>query len=803
MPDLKENPFLESGETFRQLAENISDAFWIRSPDMSTVHYVSPAFERIWGRPVATLYTHPERWPDFIHAEDRGRVLAAFATLVGEATSVEIEYRILRPDGEIRWVHVRGFPIRDGNAALLRHAGIVTDITARKHAEQERQQLQDAVVSVAAGVSGESGAASFERLALNLAKALGAQAAFVARWLPSRPPTARTIAAVIEGSVVGNFDFLITDSPCEALAAGSTCIVSGPSASLFPDSPVLTDLAAHCAVGHCLNSSSGQLLGLLFVLFRGPATPVNYSASTLQIFAARAASELERQNTDAQVREQAALLDVAHDAIQVRDLDGRILYWNKGAERLFGWTSAEALGRDSVELMYTHPARFDQAHADLIAKGEWQGEIDKRTKDGRDLIVEARWTLVRDATGAPTSVLAINTDITSKKRVELQFLRAQRMEGIGTLAAGIAHDLNNVLAPILMSIEMLKGAVATDEDRTLLATLDGSAQRGAELVKQVLSYARGVEGQRVPVNPLQVMRELVQVMRDTFPKSIEVRFAPAMDLWTMIGDPSQIQQVCLNLCVNGRDAMPHGGVLAIAMRNVVLDERDAPMSPDARPGAFVMVEVADNGTGIADDTRDRIFEPFFTTRELGKGTGLGLSTTLAIVRSHGGFIRLDSEVGKGTTFGVYLPATATETIRADGAAAPAGPPRGDGELVLVVDDEEAIRTVAKRLLERNGYRVLTACNGAEALVVYAAHGHDVAVVLTDMAMPGMDGLALVKALKALAPQVRILGTSGLTSVRELGLPAEDFLPKPYTAATMLRALHRIVHRSPSEAEAAL
>jgi CheY-like chemotaxis protein len=213
--------------------------------------------------------------------------------------------------------------------------------------------------------------------------------------------------------------------------------------------------------------------------------------------------------------------------------------------------------------------------------------------------------------------------------------------------------------------------------------------------------------------------------------------------------------------------------------------------------------VADNGTGIADGTRDRIFEPFFTTRELGKGTGLGLSTTLAIVRSHGGFIHLYTEVGKGSTFSVYLPATATETIRADSAAAPAGPPRGGGELVLVVDDEEAIRTVATRLLERSGYRVLTACNGADALAVYAAHGHDIAVVLTDMAMPGMDGPALVKALQALAPQVRILGTSGLTNVRELGLPAEDFLPKPYTAATMLRAIHRIVHRSASEAAAAL
>ena len=795
--DLTRHAFRESDETFRQLAENLSDAFWIRSPDMRTVHYVSPAFERIWGRPVSSLYDHPERWSDYLHPDDRERVTGAFGGMVGDARSLDIEFRIVRPDGEVRWVHSRGFQVLDGSNAVCRLAGIVTDITDRKHAEAEQVRLHDAVVRVAAGVSGATGVAFFHQLAASMAQALGAQAAFVARWLPSQPTTARTIAAWIDGVAVADTDFLIATSPCEALLTQESCVVSGALARQFPDAPLLTDIGADTVVAHALHTSSKQPLGLLLLMFREPLLDVAFTVSTLQIFAARAASELERQQTDAQVREQAALLDVAHDAIQVRDLDGRILYWNKGSERLFGWTAAEVIGKETVGLLYKDPTNFDDAHASLVARGEWHGEVTKQTRDGREITIDARWTLVRDTLGRPTSILAINTDVTARKRLESQFLRAQRMEGIGTLAGGIAHDLNNVLAPILMSIDMLKGVVAGDQNQALIATLDASAQRGAELVKQVLSYARGVDGRRIPVNMLLVVRDLLQVIRDTFPKSIEVLFTPPAELWTIRGDPSQMQQVLLNLCVNARDAMPEGGTLTIAIRDVVLDKHDAQLIPEARPGSFVMVRVADNGTGIPADIRDRIFEPFFTTREIGKGTGLGLSTTHAIVHSHRGFIQVYSEVGKGTTFNVYLPAPTTRAVETVAAVESVGPPTGHGELILIVDDEEAIRRVGRRLLERFGYRVITAKDGADALVVYAAHRPDVRLVLTDMAMPVMDGPALVAALRAVDPFIHVVGSSGLAPAA--GVPGmEHFVSKPYAAAAMLQTLHDALHHIPSQ-----
>jgi PAS domain S-box-containing protein len=476
----------------------------------------------------------------------------------------------------------------------------------------------------------------------------------------------------------------------------------------------------------------------------------------------------------------------------VRDLDGRIVYWNKGAERTFGWTAEEAVGRVSITLLARDVPLFEAAQAILLATGEWQGELAARTRDGRDITVEVHWTLVRDAAGAPKSILAISTDVSEKKTMEAHFLRAQRMEGIGTLAGGIAHDLNNVLAPILLSVEMLRDMVRNADDLRVLATLNDSAQRGADLVKQVLSFARGVEGVRIPVNPLQLMRDVRTFMRDAFPPTIDVHVTPAEGLWTVTGDPTQLHQVLLNLCVNARDAMTGPGKLTIAMKNVVRDEAYTRTHHDARAGSYVMVTVTDTGTGIPPAVRDRIFEPFFTTKEFGKGTGLGLSTTLAIVRSHGGFIDVESEVGRGTTFTLHLPADPAHVAEALERSRQTNMPRGHGELVLVVDDELAIRTIVGRTLERFGYRVLLAANGAEALERYGEHGDAIAVMLTDMAMPVLDGPATIAVLRNVAPRLRIIGSSGFASRDGGGVAAVDirhFVAKPYTAEALLQALH--------------
>lgn len=503
----------------------------------------------------------------------------------------------------------------------------------------------------------------------------------------------------------------------------------------------------------------------------------------------------EERRTEETLLEQATLLDSAQDAILVRDLEDRVQFWNKGAERLYGWTAEEARGRQAAALLYRDPSELAAATRTTLAKGEWVGELHQMNRDGVQLIVESRWTLLRDAGGSPKSIMAINTDITRRKQLEQQFLRAQRMESIGTLAGGIAHDLNNVLSPILMSIELLRLEVRDERNLGILSTVEGAAKRGAALVKQVLSFAQGVSGQKVEVRMGVLVHEIEKIVNDTFLKHIEVKAEVVTGLWTVTGDPTQLHQVLLNLCVNARDAMPNGGRLTLSAANQMLDEPYAAMNIDARPGPHVVLTVEDSGVGMPADVMDRIFEPFFTTKELGKGTGLGLSTTMAIVKSHGGFVRVYSEPGMGTTFRVYLPAqcgTGAET------AAETEPelPRGKGELVLLVDDESAVRDITKQTLEAFGYRVLLASDGTEATAIYAERQADIALVLTDMMMPMMDGPTTIQVLMRMNPAVKVVAASGLKVnamvARATAAGVRHFLPKPYTAETLLRLIQEVL-----------
>lgn len=500
----------------------------------------------------------------------------------------------------------------------------------------------------------------------------------------------------------------------------------------------------------------------------------------------------ERKRAEEQIKEQAALLDQAQDAILVRDLDQNILFWNKGAEKIYGWSSEEVLGKNAGELLFKERSvQFEAARLAIIQHGEWNGEMRQVRRDGREIIVESRWTLVRDEQGNPKSILIINTDVTEKKRMESQFLRAQRMESIGTLAGGIAHDLNNVLSPILMAIDMLQLRVTDENSKKWFEVMRANAERGGSMVRQVLSFARGVEGERVALQPKHLIKEIVKILRETLPKSIEINFQIPNDIWLISADATQMHQVLMNLCVNARDAMPEGGSISIKVENIFVDENYARMHIEAKPGRFVVITVSDTGPGMTAEVQSRIFEPFFTTKEMTKGTGLGLSTALTIVKSHGGFINVYSELHKGSQFSVYLPALdMPDTI--DSAAAQTDLPLGNGELILVVDDEESIREITRGTLETFGYTVLTASDGTEALALYADKKNEIAVVLTDMVMPFMDGPATIRALQRMNPKVRIIAASGLGTGHRAGEGTLDgvsvFLNKPYTAEKLLKTL---------------
>jgi nitrogen-specific signal transduction histidine kinase/ActR/RegA family two-component response regulator len=407
--------------------------------------------------------------------------------------------------------------------------------------------------------------------------------------------------------------------------------------------------------------------------------------------------------------------------------------------------------------------------------------------------------LVRDSEGKPESILTLNTDLTEKKKLEAHSLRTQRLEGIGTLASGVAHDLNNILAPILMAVPMLRWGLTPEEAEKMISTVEMSAQRGAELVKQLLTFGRGVEGKRVLIQAKHLVKDMVKIAQQTFPKAISVKSKVPADLWPILVDATQLHQVLLNLCVNARDAMPTGGTLLVHLENIRLDEQYVSMNPEAAPGPYVRLRVSDTGTGIPPEIIHKIFEPFFTTKELGKGTGLGLSTVLGIVKSHGGFLEVHSQGGRGTTFEVYLPATPEERIEADQPTVTLALD-GHGECILVVDDEPMIREVTQKTLEKHGYRVLLAEDGVEALALYAQHRDEINAVMTDIAMPWLDGVAAIRGLKKMNPAVKVIASSGHGSTRwrsekmaqlnEMGVTA--FLAKPFNANKLLVSLQEII-----------
>ncbi len=539
----------------------------------------------------------------------------------------------------------------------------------------------------------------------------------------------------------------------------------------------------------------------------GKITDVLYNASIYRneqggiqgVFAA-ARDITERNKAEAQIREQAELLDQAHDAITVRDLDNHIIFWNKGAQRVYGWSVEEALGKKADDLFYREEALgCGEARKAVMETGEWTGELHQMTKDEREIIVDGHWTLMRDGNGEPKSILAINTDVTERKRLESQILRSQRMESIGTLAGGIAHDLNNVLTPIMMSLQLLRVEAKDDETNRTIDVLEKSAKRGSDLVKQVLMFARGVEGERHIISIKPLILEIEKIARETFPKSIDIEVKVKPDIASISGDPTQLHQVLMNLCVNSRDAMPNGGVLGIHAENVVVDESYVRMHMDAKVGRFVVISITDNGCGIAPQHRDKMFEPFFTTKDRGKGTGLGLSTAAAIVKSHGGFINWYSELGKGSTFKVYLPAiTWMEKQEQPRNEAKSTLNQGKGELILIVDDEISICEITSNVLKSNGYTVLVANDGAEAVAVYTKNLDEIKLVIMDMAMPILDGYASIRALRRINPKVKIIAASGLSENGKLASIhgyVYTFLAKPYSSERLLKTIEDALNSS--------
>lgn len=635
----------ESEARFRQLAEGIDAVFWIADGELRAMSYVSSAYETIWGGPIDSMASDPQPFASAMHAEDRDKIMHQIGDLRRHGgMPFEMEYRIVRPGGDIRFIRNRGFPIRDDQGVLLRMVGIADDVTARVEAERE-------------------------------------------------------------------------------------------------------------------------------------------------------------------IRQALATLDATEDAALIFDpVSLRFLYVNQGATSQLGYSREELLTMTPLDVA----PEFDEKSLRHMLAPLQSGEQATHhyttrhwRKDGQELPVEISLQYIAPP-GEEPRFIKIVRDITQRLRMEERTGHSQRLEAVGTLAGGVAHDLNNALAPILMGVEGLKRK--HPEETAILEIFEAGANRAAGMVRQLLTFARGAEGQHVSIQPAQLIGDLQEILRGTFPKNLQLNVACEPDLPSVHGDATQLQQILLNLCFNARDAMPDGGTLSVEAKRMEVDVVYASSVTDARPGTYVMIQVRDTGPGIPPKIMARIFDPFFTTKAPNQGTGLGLSTVMGLLKGHGGFLQVRSQAGEGTTVSVHIPTETLEECPVAGGT-DNGNFTGHGETILFVDDEAAILEVGSLVLTGMGFQVITAKDGIEALAKVAENRNRLRAVITDQVMPQMDGLSFVGVLRRVLPDIPVAVGSGRlddsAAVQFKALNVTMRLDKPYTQDKLTHALQVMLegHSEPTPPKA--
>ncbi|MEO0988702.1 MAG: PAS domain S-box protein, partial [Cyanobacteria bacterium J06639_14] len=691
--------------------------------------YISPHCEKHFGYTVAELMPDASLWQSRIHPDDWNTVILPTMQAIlnqREPSTHVMEYRFHRKDGSICWILANIFVQWNEIGRYWNVTIVDTDISDRKLTEEALRESEARWQFALEGA--EDGVWDWHTQT---------NAVFYSRqW--------KTMLGYAEEDVGACFeDWDSRIHPEDKVQAHAAL-----QKHLKGETPIYQN-------EHRMRCRDGNYK---WILTRGKVIERTPDGAPLRVIGIHTDIS-DRRLVEQRIREQAALIDIATDAIWVRDLESRIVFWSQGAEQLYGWTKSEALGQCAHELFGGETnADRETRLTSVIAKGDWQGELRKRTKSGNTILVASRWTLVRSTSGQSQSLLVVDSDITEKKQLEAQFYQAQRLDSLGRLASGIAHDLNNVLTPILTMAQLLRLTQQDIETTTQgqLKLIEDSAKQGTNLVKQILAFTRGEDEEQSSVDLVLLLKDVLNIAQQSFPKSIIVRQnfpvsdSPGQTHGTIWANSTRLHQVFMNLCINARDAMPDGGILTITIAHSVVDEAIARKNWDAQVGEYVVVTIADTGTGIAPEIRDRIFDPFFTTKEIGQGTGLGLSTVLGIVKNYGGFLQIVTEVGQGTLMKVYLPVTATAENPNEQSSGEELL-EGNGELILVVDDDRTVRQSTQSLLESHQYRTLGANNGAIAIELYTQHLEDIKLVILDVMMPHMDGVHLIGKLKSINP----------------------------------------------------
>ncbi len=752
------NAILQSEQRFKQLAESINEISWLTSINLRETVYVSPAYERVWGRTCQSLYDNPKSFMDAVIPEDRARVEAA---VDGQSRGepYDIEYRIQRPDGDIRWIHDRGSYIYNPAGELYRVAGISEDITVQKNAQASLRLFRTLV---------DNSNDAFEVIA---------------------PDTGRFLD--------------MNDKGCAELGYSREEILT----LHVPDIDATMTAAGWPEKRERVRAGQAESFEGIHRRKDGTTFPVEVNARFLhldrQYIVAVVRDITERKRAEAQIQKLSHAVEQSPASIVITDLTGNIEYVNPKFTEITGYSRDEAIGKNPRFLKSGHTS--DHGYQDMwqaIAKGGvWQGEFHNKKKNGELFWEAASISPIRDHEGIITHFIAVKEDITRRKaaevereRLEAQFRQAQKMEAIGQLAGGVAHDFNNLLTIMGGSVEMLlwMDPNLSSAAKSYLADIGAAAHRATALTRQLLTFSRQQAMKIQPIDLNETIGGFTKMLRRIVGEDIQVQnnFSPALPY--IEADTGMIEQVLMNLVVNARDAMPSGGNLIINSSVETVDHQHAQQNPSARVGQFVCLSVSDTGQGIAPENLPRIFEPFFTTKGVGKGTGLGLATVFGIVEQHRGWIEVTSQLGEGTTFRILLPIASGTALA--GEQKPVEKACRGKEKILLVEDEPGVRAICQQVFELFGYTVFAAENGTAAQKIWADHGHEIEVLFTDMVMPGgITGLELAEKLQKQKPALKIILASGYSSkLTETDGSAKHFtfLQKPFsprTAAEMIRA----------------
>lgn len=792
----------ESEERFRSLYENALMGLYRTTPEGRIV-LANPALVRMLGYGSFEELARQNLERQGFHPDHPRR---EFKELLEREDHVQgLESAWTRADGATVFVRESARAVRDEAGRVLYFDGVVEDITEQKRAER----VTASFARLGWELSSTSEATQAARVVADVAQELiGWDCGFI----ELRSEDLQRIEHALHWDTLAGKRVEVPPTNVSSTPTPSEQRFRSEGAFLVLRDPVQPDELSTLPFGDEAHRSESLLyvplryqdryLGMFSVQSYKPRAYTRADLDLLQALADHCAGALERIRTEARLRKLARAVEHSPVSIVITDRSGNIEFVNPKFIEVSGYTAEEVIGRNTSLLKSgeTPSEEYRRLWETITAGQEWRGEFRNRRKDGTLFWESISVSPMHDSAGEITHFIAVKEDVTEKRMLEAQFLRAQRMESIGTLAGGVAHDLNNILAPIMMATSLLREETTSPGTVQMLELIQTNSQRAADIIKQLLTFARGVEGERILLQPKHLVREILKIAGETFPKSIQLRNQVSRELWPVRGDATQFHQVLLNLCVNARDAMPEGGTLTIAARNVMLDSTQAAALHGLKPGPHVLIEVADTGHGIPPEVLERIFDPFFTTKPLGKGTGLGLSTVLGIARSHGGCVNVVTEMNRGTTFQVYFPAHPEGQTEA-APPQPVAVPTGQGETILVVDDEAGIRKAMQRVLKRHGYQVLLATNGAEALTLFAQQSDRIRLVLTDLMMPVMDGLSLVRELRKIAPAVQVIASTGVTEsdeqadriaqLKQLGVTS--LLIKPYVPDQMLTAVHRMLH----------